>query len=213
MKKIKNLLGLLLIFVCLCCSNLSVFAKDVIYLDPTLDNQFVKNILSQNIKKIDAYLSDVCKNDTNKCLYYKGITEIYKGNSKKAVECFSSALKTDIKNPYIYEFRGVAYLELEDYQKAIEDANSAIILLPNERNPYALRFIAHTRMLDNGNNNVVVKKYKYEGIDVVEKTTGNWDGMDKVLADYTKIQQLPVSNHDVFQVEFGMNVKVEPVKE
>ena len=33
---------------------------------------------SDNIKKLDTYLLDLCKSNNNKCLYYKGIAEIYK---------------------------------------------------------------------------------------------------------------------------------------
>lgn len=142
MNKIILILLVVLSIIGFCGYKSTASASSAVNLDPNLDSNFV-NYLVKDQSKMYPYLLDLRKNDYNKFLYYMGIVGAASGNDKDAVDYLSEALKTSNNNPYIYEYRAIAYIQAHDYQKAIEDANIAVKMLPDDRNPLILRMKAY----------------------------------------------------------------------
>jgi len=76
----------------------------------------------------------------------KGNKALSSGNAKEAVEHYSSAIALDSKNHVFYSNRSAAYCKLEQYEKALEDANECVRINPKwgkgwSRKASALEFL------------------------------------------------------------------------
>ena len=61
----------------------------------------------------------------------KGNKALAAGKEKEAVEHYSSAIALDSSNHVFFSNRSAAYCKLQEYQKALEDANECIKLKPD----------------------------------------------------------------------------------
>lgn len=185
MNKIIVILLVVLSIIGFCGYKSTVSANSAVYLDPNLDVKFV-DYLYRDHRRLESYLLNVRENDYNKFLYYMGIVAAASGNDKDAVDYLSEALKTSNNNPYIYEYRTIAYIQSRDYENAIKDANEAIKLLPQDRNPLILRMKAYR----------LSKNYQ------------------DAIKDIELIQKLPVSNRDLMtpkslkDTQMGLHIKI-----
>lgn len=60
--------------------------------------------------------------------------------------CWSRALKLDSKNHVLFSNRSAAYVGLEQYKKALEDANSCIQIRPNFVKGYSRQAYAYLKL-------------------------------------------------------------------
>lgn len=58
---------------------------------------------------------------------------------EEAIECYDNALKTDDSNPIILNNKGVAYMELDDFQSAIECFTKVLVMYPNNPDAQVLQ--------------------------------------------------------------------------
>ena len=83
--------------------------------------------------KYDEALSDFKKSveyDPKgfRALYYEGIVYSAQGKDREAIECFDSSLSIDGFQSHVYYRRSLAFYNLGEYSKAMQDINGAINL-------------------------------------------------------------------------------------
>ncbi len=61
-------------------------------------------------------------------IYYEGIVQSVKNNDSAAIECFNRSLEIDSFQSHVYYRRALAFYNLGEYAKAMEDVNSAVNL-------------------------------------------------------------------------------------
>ncbi|CCH58516.1 hypothetical protein TBLA_0A07270 [Henningerozyma blattae CBS 6284] len=116
-------------------------------LEPSSLNESVKknqsNISNDNNEKISINLNDTSKNNFSD--KDKQIADTFKdeGNRlmfsedyKKAIECYTNAISKYPCDPIYYSNRSVAYLKVNDYESAINDANFCISIDANFSKAY-----------------------------------------------------------------------------
>jgi len=138
-------------------------------LDPNIDTVYYSYLQKNKLRKISSYLNKLQKTDYDKYIYYMGIFSASAGSNAIAVTYYTNAILKQPDNPYLYEYRVVAHTALEEYDKAIEDANTAMKLLPNSRNPYFIRI----------QTNILKKDY------------------EAVLNDINTVKTLPTGENDI----------------
>ena len=72
-------------------------------------------------------------------LYYEGIVESVKNNDQAAIECFNKSLEIDSYQSHVYYRRALAYYNLGDYQKALQDISNANNLGLNDEDVQTLK--------------------------------------------------------------------------
>lgn len=112
-------------------------------LDPNVDPEYYSYLQKNKIRKISSYLGKLQKTDYDKYTYYMGIFSAGAGSNALAVAYYTNAILKQPDNPYLYEYRAVSHTALEEYDEAVSDANKAMSLLPDSRNPYFIRMQAN----------------------------------------------------------------------
>lgn len=80
-----------------------------------------------------------------------GEAECQKGNYDTAVSLFTAGIELNQDNPYLYNDRGLSYLEAGDKDKAISDFSKAIELKPDFVDAYYNRGLAYFRQGSSSN--------------------------------------------------------------
>lgn len=79
---------------------------------------------------------------------YKGFALNGQGRYTEAITCFDRAIEIDPKDPASYTDRGQAYAYMKEYDKAIEDFNSVLVLDPiGDQAQAAFYYLGRIKML------------------------------------------------------------------
>ena len=76
-------------------------------------------------------------------LLYRAQVQALRGDTTRAIDDYSEALRSDSNNPRIYASRAALYNNLGDFTAAIDDLNQAIRLRPKDPNQFLSRGIAY----------------------------------------------------------------------
>ncbi|MBD3635949.1 MAG: hypothetical protein HUJ25_01295 [Crocinitomicaceae bacterium] len=80
--------------------------------------------------------------------YLKGMAKINENHFEEAIELFTLAINDEPKNPFFYNQRAVAYLNLHRYDLSMFDMNMSIYLDDQYAYFYSCRAFLKTRMQD-----------------------------------------------------------------
>ena len=98
----------------------------------------------------------------NECMHSKDYQE--------AIQCYSKSLEIYIDDPATYSNRALAYLNLKEFARVIEDANSAINLKDDYLKAYHRRGKAYLSL---NKVDLAIRDFQY----ILEKEPNNKDAM------------------------------------
>jgi len=90
-------------------------------------------------KAIEFFTQQIREDLTSRSHRYRGITYMERGETEKAIEDFTEAIRLDPSRPDTWNFRAGCLRKLGEYDKAIADCNEAIRLSPRWVGPYTSR--------------------------------------------------------------------------